>query len=104
MLGLRPEAGVGVRGIRDGRTAWTVEAVRLIEGEADVSRAAQGKELCAKVVGEDPNEVMQWAGHLGVEYCWRGVRQGARYETIFNPPLQPRESPSQRPTPYPPNV
>src|SRR5258708_7977748 len=98
MLALRPEAGVGVRGIRDARTAWTVEAVRLINGEADVSKAAQVKELCAKVVGEDPNEVMQWAGHLGVEYCWRGFGKDGVYEAIFNPRWQRRGGRREGPT------
>ena len=92
MLALRPESGVGVRGIRDARTAWAVEAVRLIDGEAsDVSNAAQLKELCAKVSGEDPNAVMQWAAHLGVEYCWRGFGKDGIYEAIFNPHWQRRE-------------
>jgi amino acid adenylation domain-containing protein len=92
MLALRPESGVGVRGIRDARTAWAVEAVRLIDGEAsDVSNAVQLKELCAEVSGEDPNAVMQWAAHLGVEYCWRGFGKDGIYEAIFNPHWQRRE-------------
>jgi amino acid adenylation domain-containing protein len=92
MLALRPESGVGVRGIRDARTAWAVEAVRLIDGEAsDVSNAVQMKELCTEVSGEDPNAVMQWAAHLGVEYCWRGFGKDGIYEAIFNPHWQRRE-------------
>ena len=91
-LALRPESGVGVRGIRDARTAWAVEAVCLIEGEtSDVSNTAQLKELCAKVSGEDPNAVVQWAEHLGVEYCWRGFGKDGIYEAIFNPRWQRRE-------------
>ena len=98
MLALRPESGVGVRGIRDARTAWAVEAVRLIEGEAsDVSNAVQLKELCAEVSGEDPNAVMQWAGHLGVEYCWRGFGKDGIYEAIFNPRWQRREIRTETP-------
>jgi amino acid adenylation domain-containing protein len=92
VLASRPESGVGVRGIRDARTAWAVEAVRVIESEAsDVSDAAQLKELCEKVSGEDPNAVMQWAEHLGVEYCWRGFGKDGIYEAIFNPLWQRRE-------------
>jgi len=65
MLTLRPQSAVGVRGIRDARTAWAVEAVRLIDGEAsNVNKAVQLKELCAEVSAEDPNAIMQWAGHL----------------------------------------
>ena len=98
MLALRPESGVGVRGIRDARTAWAVEAVRLIDGEAsDVSNAAQLKELCAEVSGEDPNAVMQWAAHLGVEYCWRGFGKDGIYEAIFNPHWQRREIKTEMP-------
>src|SRR6185312_6646904 len=91
MLALHPESGVGVRGIRDARTASAVEAVRLIESEAaDVSNAAQLKELC-KVSGQDPNALMQWAERLGVEYCWRGFGKDGIYEAIFNPRWQWRE-------------
>ena len=55
------------------------------------------KELCAKVVGEDPNEVMQWAGQLGVEYCWRGFGKDGVYEAIFNPRWQRREVRTETP-------
>src|SRR5258708_12646100 len=33
---------------------------------------------------------MQWAGHLGVEYCWRGFGKDGVYEAIFNPRWQRR--------------
>jgi len=97
MLALRPESGVGVRGIRDARTAWAVEAVRVIDGEASVSNAVQLKELCAKISGEDPNAFMQWAEHLGVEYCWRGFGKDGIYEAIFNPRWQRRQIKTETP-------
>ena len=97
--GLTSGIRVGVRGIRDARTAWAVEAVRLIDGEAsDVNKAAQLKELCAEVSAEDPNAVMQWAAHLGVEYCWRGFGKNGIYEAIFNPHWQRREIKTEMPS------
>ena len=77
MLALHPESGVGVRGIQDARTAWAVEAVRLIDAEAaDVNNAAQLKELCEKLLGEDPNSRHAMGGGSGGGILLAGIWEG----------------------------
>lgn len=87
---------VGVRGIRDGRVACSVEAVRLLrsEGALTVERL---QNICAAAAGEDPHEVAKLASRLGLEICWQGFTDQGTYDVIFNPiwtaAPEPRDQP-----------
>src|SRR5262249_5665018 len=85
-LAMEPALAVGVRGIRDGRVAGAVEAVRLLQiGAEQVTDAAQLKAAYAEISGEDPNAVMQLAEQLGVKFSWRGFNPDGIYDGVFNP-------------------
>src|SRR5262249_48810800 len=72
-LAQEPELAVGVRGIRDGRVAEAVGAVRMLQGwGSEAPDAAELRAACAEITGEDPDEVMGLARRLGAKLCWRG--------------------------------
>ena len=83
-LAQRPDAAVGVRGVRDGRVASAVEAVSLLRGDrAGISSVDQLKTASVRA-GEDPNAVVELARRLNVECCWRGFGNEGIYDVIFN--------------------
>ena len=81
-----PGLTVGVRGIRDGRVAQLIEAVRRLQregcGERDVAHL---RAACAGILGEDPDAVMRLAQRLGVELSWQGFGGDGLYDVILNP-------------------
>jgi pristinamycin I synthase-3/4 len=91
--------GVGLRGIRDGRAAQAVEALRLMQQQPHLD-AAKLRSLCARVQGADPNELMQLARAVGVELFWRGFSNQAVYDLIWRPVWQTIAKDSDMPTTY----
>ena len=89
---------VGVRGIRDGRVACSVEAVRLLRSEGALSRAA-AEHLRRGQQGEDPHEVAKLASRLGLEICWQGFTDQGTYDVIFNPIWTAAPEPRDQPSP-----
>jgi acyl carrier protein len=80
------DTAVGVRGIRDGRVASAVEAVRLLHNSEDeVSDVEQLRAQCAEVSGEDPDSIIRWAEQLGGSFCWKGFSASGLYEGVFRP-------------------
>src|SRR5262249_13415794 len=82
------EAGmaVGVRGIRDGRVASAVEAVRILRnGSSEVRDAGELRVVCEGIGGEDPDEVMEIGRRQGARMIWRGFGADGLYEAVFNP-------------------
>jgi thioesterase domain-containing protein/acyl carrier protein len=79
--------GVGVCGIRDGRVAGWVEAVRVLQGGSggEVKNAGELRARSGGIRGENPEEVMKLAEELEVELCWRKFGSEGEYEAIFNP-------------------
>jgi thioesterase domain-containing protein/SAM-dependent methyltransferase len=82
----RPGSCVGLRGIRDGRVAPTVETARLLRSSAGVIRnAGQLRTSNAGFGGGDPNAVMQLAQRLGVPLHWQYGEFDGVYDAVFNP-------------------
>src|SRR5262249_38840236 len=80
VLGQENGIAVGVRGIRDGRVASAVEAVRILRGGSDeVKDAAQLRAVCEEIGGEDPEEVMELGRRLGVKLSWQGFGADGMY-------------------------
>ena len=85
-LALQPESPVVVRGIRDGRVAGAVEAVRLLHDPGSCLSDVGGLAAAvARVSGEDPDAVMGLARRLGVVFCWQGLDADGVYDVVFNP-------------------
>ena len=78
-----PDATVGVRGIRDGRVAKAVEAVRLLQVD-EAKNVEQLRAACAEISGEDPDAVIQLAGQWGVKFSWGGFGAEGIYDVVFN--------------------
>ena len=84
-----PGRAVGLRGIRDGRVAGALEAVRLLNSVVDgVRNVGQLRAACAEISGEDPDAVMQLARRLGVSFCWRNFGAEGLYDGVFNRRLE----------------
>src|SRR5262249_4602446 len=77
---------VGLGGVRDGRVAQAVAAVRLLES-AEVARMSSGqvRSACAGAGGSDPDAVMELARRLGVEIDWQEASANGVYDVVFNP-------------------
>ena len=100
-LAREPELSVGVRGIRDGRVAEAVAAVRMLQGwESEVMDVAELRAACAEISGEDPNEVMCLARRLGAKLCWQGFGADGLYDVIFNPRWSEVEGLGEEPRAY----
>ncbi|MCA1702416.1 MAG: condensation domain-containing protein, partial [Actinobacteria bacterium] len=85
-LASEPELSVGVRGMRDGRVAEAVEAVRLLHAaESTLWNTGQLRAACAEAGGEDPDAVIKLAQRLGVEISWEGFGAEGVYEVVFRP-------------------
>src|SRR5262249_49366428 len=77
---------VGLGGVRDGRVAAAVEAVRLLRsGEASLLNAGQVRAACGQDRGTDPDAMMRLARRLGVEIHWQGFGVNGVYEVVFRP-------------------
>ena len=100
-LTLHPRESVGVRGLRDGRAAQPIEAVRILREEAGTVPDAAGLQAaCAGVRGDDPHMVMQFARSLGVGLCWRGFSADGLYDAVFNPCWEPERGAGPAPRGY----
>jgi pristinamycin I synthase-3/4 len=78
---------VGVRGIRDRRVTPMLEALRLLkEGSGETGKNVGWLQTaCAKVAGQDLEEVMQLAESLGAEISWQGLGSKDVFDAIFSP-------------------
>ncbi len=89
-LASEPEGAVGIRGVRDGRVAGAVEAAHfLASAQAGSGNAGQLRNICAKVPGEDPDAIIQFARRLGVDLSWRGFEKSGVYDVVFRPEWVP---------------
>ena len=96
-----PAIAVGLRGLRDGRASAAVEAVHILrDTPGAISNAEALKTACAQVRGEDPENVMQLARHLGVDLCWQGFGADGIYDVVFNPEWEPALSAGTAPRGY----
>ena len=101
VLRQQPQLAVGVRGIRDGRVAASVEAVRLLRAGPDpAGEAGQLRAACEGIFGEDPDRVMHLARQLGVDICWQGFGAEGTYDAIFNPRWREEERKAEQPRSY----
>jgi amino acid adenylation domain-containing protein len=87
LLTANREGSVGVRGIRDGRTAAAVTAARALREGASGSAG----ELCASTAaaGEDVASVQRLAAALGVAVRWSAPGADGRYDVVFRPQWEP---------------
>ena len=82
----QPGVAMGVRGLQHSRTAGIAEALRILNtDDSSVSNVGQLRTVCARVGGEHPDRVMEFAGRLGVEYCWQANGNAGVYDLVFNP-------------------
>jgi amino acid adenylation domain-containing protein len=96
-----PAQSVGVRGIRDQRSASATEAVRLLHAEeSSISNAGKLRAACTSAHGENPDEVIQLARTLGVTLEWQSFGADGLYDAIFNPGWEPQGSASDVPRTY----
>jgi pristinamycin I synthase 3 and 4 len=101
VLAQEPSLAVGVRGIRDGRVAQAVGAVRLLQSEgSEVKDAAGLRAACTEISGEDPHAVMGLSRRLGVGFCWQGFGANGLYDAIFNPHWGEVEGLAEEPRAY----
>jgi len=63
-----PRCSVGLRGIRDLRTAPAVMAVQLLENEQPFKNASEIRAVSAAVTGQDPNTVVRLAQEIGASF------------------------------------
>ncbi len=95
------QSPIGVRGIRDARTATSIEAARLLEDcESGITTAEQLRAASTAMQGEDPDAVMQLAGHAGAGMCWRGFSAEGVYEAVFRPRWRTAKRLAQAPPTY----
>lgn len=86
----QPGLNVGVRGIRDGRVASSVESARRLRlPEGVVKNAGQLRAASAELIGEDPNTVMQLAQQLDAGLHWQPAESAGMYDAVFNPQWEP---------------
>ena len=77
---------VWLAGIRDGRVAAPVEAVRLLSVPvAGLSEAGPLRAAAAAAAGEDPDAVASFARAAGVGLSWRGFTADGIYTAVFRP-------------------
>jgi amino acid adenylation domain-containing protein/FkbM family methyltransferase len=101
ILAWEPGLAVGVRGIRDGRVARAVEAVRLLQApQAALVDAGQLQATCTSVSGEDPEAVRLLAARLGVALYWQGFGAEGVYDAVFNPRWRDGEGSAEAPRYY----
>jgi pristinamycin I synthase-3/4 len=89
---VEPERSIGVRGMRDGRVAGAVEAVRRLQSaDGGVVNTGQLRAACAEVRGEDPHAVMELARQLGVGFSWQSFSEQGVYDAVFGPRWKQQE-------------
>jgi amino acid adenylation domain-containing protein len=91
ILAQHPQTSVAVRGIRDRRTASSVEAAHKLQSGSS-GTAAELRAACESMSGEDPDVISQLAQRLGVPFAWQGFGSDAVYDVIFSPRWIPQES------------
>src|SRR5262249_40594941 len=85
-LACEGEHSVGLGGVRDGRVAQAVAAVRLLQrAEGSGMNAGRVRAACANSSGAGPDAVMRVGKRLGVPIHWQGFASGGEYEVIFRP-------------------
>lgn len=96
ILSAQPQISVGVRGIRDLRSAPALKASQLLQSaEQHLSNAGELRSASAHVQGEDPDAVMKLAKYLGVELCWQTLGTDGVHDVILNPLWQEQEHQSE---------
>lgn len=85
LLSADPRLSLGVRRIRDQRSAPWMMAAELLQTGSDVASAEQLRQVCANRKGQDLNELLQFAKEFGIELSWQGIGSDGIINVILNP-------------------